>query len=103
MALASRAPALATYSDHLGKVLGRRSYHSDHLWGFWLFNDPGLERLRGGGLGAFDGGLPRAARLPTCTGTSVSSSCRPPRRGARRMPCGEGHRKAVYGRTVCTV
>ena len=61
LAQASRDPALATYSDYLGKVLGRRSYHRDHLWGFWLFNDPGLERLRGDGLQALDGVLPRAA------------------------------------------
>ncbi len=61
LAQASRDPVLATYSDYLGRRLGRSSYYRDHLWGFWLFNDPSLDRFSGEGLQALDGVLPRVA------------------------------------------
>ena len=38
-----------------------------------------------------------------CTSYMVFSSCQQQLDGRRRMPCDEEHRKAVYGKTVCTV
>ena len=34
---------------------------------------------------------------------ALSSKCRRQRAGGGRMPCGEEHRKAVCGKTACTV
>ena len=41
------------------------------------------------------------SRLPCCTGGSVSTGCRSlRRRGLRRLPCGEGDRRAGCGQTA---
>jgi len=52
---------------------------------------------------AADGRGTSCIPIGSCTRSMDSSRCRRQLAGPGRMPCGEEHRKAVCGKTVCTV